>query len=113
MDELTKRSYRLRRIVLEAVYRSSSGHIGGDLSVVDILNVLYNKIMVIMVNGEGNDSVYNYITDLSYINNLVKNWCPFGYIPDFRVNDSSGDVDYTLRDSKGTLYSIERSTIAL
>ena len=45
MDELTKKSYRLRRIVLEAVYRSSSGHIGGDLSVVDILNVLYNKIM--------------------------------------------------------------------
>ena len=45
MDELTKKSYKLRRIVIEAVYRSSSGHIGGDLSVVDILNVLYNKIM--------------------------------------------------------------------
>ena len=45
MDELTKRSYKLRRIVIEAVYRSSSGHIGGDLSVVDILNVLYNKVM--------------------------------------------------------------------
>ena len=45
MDELTKKSYRLRRIVIEAVYRSSAGHIGGDLSVVDILNVLYNKVM--------------------------------------------------------------------
>ena len=45
MDELTKKSYRLRRIVIEAAYRSSSGHIGGDLSVVDILNVLHNKIM--------------------------------------------------------------------
>ena len=45
MDELTKKSYQLRRIVIEAVYRASSGHIGGDLSVVDILNVLYNRVM--------------------------------------------------------------------
>ena len=45
MRGLTEKSKKLRRIVLEAVYRSASGHIGGDLSVVDILNVLYNEVM--------------------------------------------------------------------
>lgn len=45
MDELTKKSYKIRRIVIEAVWRAGAGHIGGDLSVVDILNVLYNKVM--------------------------------------------------------------------
>lgn len=45
MESLTTKSYKLRRIILEAVYRSSAGHIGGDMSVVDILNVLYNGVM--------------------------------------------------------------------
>ena len=45
MNELQKKSFKIRRIVLEAIYRSSAGHVGGDFSVVDILNVLYNKVM--------------------------------------------------------------------
>lgn len=45
MNELRKKSFKIRRIVLEAIYRSSAGHVGGDFSVVDILNVLYNKVM--------------------------------------------------------------------
>lgn len=45
MDNLTKKAYQLRRDVVEAVYRSSAGHIGGDLSVMDILTTLYFKVM--------------------------------------------------------------------
>ena len=45
MDPFTIKSYQLRKIIIEAVYKSSAGHVGGDLSVIDILNVLYNKIM--------------------------------------------------------------------
>ena len=45
MDELTKKAYGLRRDVVEEVYRSAAGHIGGDLSVMDILTVLYFKVM--------------------------------------------------------------------
>lgn len=45
MDELTQRAYRLRRDIIEEVYRSGAGHIGGDLSVIDILAVLYFEIM--------------------------------------------------------------------
>lgn len=45
MDKLTRKSWELRRSIIEEVYRSKTGHIGGDLSVVDILNVLYNEVM--------------------------------------------------------------------
>lgn len=45
MDRLTRKAYELRRDIIEEVYRSKAGHIGGDLSVIDILTVLYFEIM--------------------------------------------------------------------
>lgn len=38
-------SYMLRRDILDMVYRAGTGHIGGDFSVCDILNVLYSQVM--------------------------------------------------------------------
>lgn len=45
MDELTRKSYELRRDIIEEIHRSKAGHVGGDMSVIDILTVLYYKIM--------------------------------------------------------------------
>lgn len=42
---LQQKSYALRLRVLDMVYRAKTGHIGGDFSVCDILNVLYNRVM--------------------------------------------------------------------
>ena len=42
---LQAKSYALRLRVLDMVYRAKTGHIGGDFSVCDILNVLYNRVM--------------------------------------------------------------------
>lgn len=53
MDELTKKAYNLRLDVIETCYRSSAGHIGGDLSVMDILTVLYNSVMNISPENIG------------------------------------------------------------
>ena len=41
MDRLTKISYGLRRDIIEMMHESKAGHVGGDLSVIDILTVLY------------------------------------------------------------------------
>ena len=43
--ELTAKAFALRRDVLEMIYRSKGGHIGGDFSVIDILVTLYNRHM--------------------------------------------------------------------
>ena len=45
MDDLTRKSYELRRDIIEMMHNSRAGHVGGDLSVIDILTVLYFKTM--------------------------------------------------------------------
>ncbi len=45
MDALTRKSYELRRDIIEMVHNSKAGHVGGDLSVIDILTALYFKVM--------------------------------------------------------------------
>jgi len=42
---LAAKSYELRQGILDLVYKAKTGHIGGDFSVCDILNVLYNRHM--------------------------------------------------------------------
>lgn len=44
-QELIEKSYKLRRKIVEVCYRSQAGHVGGSLSAIDILNVLYNHEM--------------------------------------------------------------------
>lgn len=45
MDALTRKAYELRRDIVEEVYRSGAGHVGGDLSVIDLLTTLYFRVM--------------------------------------------------------------------
>lgn len=43
--ELTIQSVLYRKKILQYIYQAKAGHTGGDLSCIDILNVLYNKIL--------------------------------------------------------------------
>jgi transketolase len=43
--ELQLKSVQLRRKTLAAIYEAGAGHTGGSLSCLDILNVLYNRIL--------------------------------------------------------------------
>jgi transketolase len=43
--QLQQKSVHYRRTLLSIIKASGSGHTGGDLSCIDILNVLYNRIM--------------------------------------------------------------------
>lgn len=43
--ELAKKALQLRRDIIEMVWQSKSGHVGGDLSVIDILTTLYYGVM--------------------------------------------------------------------
>jgi len=44
-EQLELKSLRLRRSVLKWIKHAGAGHTGGSLSCIDILNVLYNRIM--------------------------------------------------------------------
>jgi transketolase len=43
--ELKLKSVHLRKLTLEAIYEAGAGHTGGGLSCLDILNVLYNRVL--------------------------------------------------------------------
>jgi len=44
-DDLRRRSLEYRRDTLRAIKAAGAGHTGGSLSAIDILNVLYNRVM--------------------------------------------------------------------
>lgn len=43
--QLKALSFHLRKTALDLVYQAKTGHIGGDFSVCDILNVLYHRVL--------------------------------------------------------------------
>ena len=44
-QELRRKSVAYRKTILKIIHRAKAGHTGGSLSCVDILNVLYNRVM--------------------------------------------------------------------
>jgi len=44
-QELRLKSIQYRRDLLQSIYHAGAGHTGGSLSCVDILNVLYNRVL--------------------------------------------------------------------
>ena len=54
--ELQLKSIDYRKTILEIIYNGGAGHTAGSLSCIDILNVLYNKIL--KINPENFDD-YN------------------------------------------------------
>ena len=43
--EMNLNAARIRRLALDMVYRATSGHLGGSLSIAELLSVLYMKEM--------------------------------------------------------------------
>ena len=50
-EALTLKSWRYRRRILEIIKQAGAGHTGGGLSCIDILNVLYNRILRVSPAG--------------------------------------------------------------
>jgi transketolase len=59
--DLALKSVRLRKQTLEAIYDAGAGHTGGGLSCLDILNVLYNRILNVAPETFGNANRDRYV----------------------------------------------------
>ena len=59
--ELQVKSAQLRRKTLEAIFEAGAGHTGGGLSCLDILNVLYNRILNVSPETFGSPTRDRYI----------------------------------------------------
>ena len=79
---LKANSYRLRQDVLDIIYRAKTGHIGGDFSVTDILNVLYNQVMDITPeNFRRNDRDHFILSKGHAVEALYAVLCQKGFFP--------------------------------
>ena len=90
---LKAKSFALRRVILDMVYSAKTGHIGGDFSVCDILNVLYNRQMnltpenfsskgrdhFILSKGHSVEALYAVLADKGFFpKELLKTYSQFG-----------------------------------
>ena len=94
MDWLTRKANELRRDIIEMVHNSSAGHVGGDLSVIDILTVLYFEVMrvspehvndperdrFLLSKGHCTDALYCVLGERGYFDKqeAIENFCKFG-----------------------------------
>jgi transketolase len=91
--ELAAKSCELRIRILNLVYNGKAGHIGGDFSVCDILNVLYSRIMnvtpenfhekdhdrFILSKGHSVEALYSILCDRGFITEEdLKTYSQFG-----------------------------------
>ncbi len=58
---LALKSIHLRRRTLEAIYNAGAGHTGGGLSCLDILNVLYNRVLDVSPETFGSPARDRYV----------------------------------------------------
>ncbi len=91
---LKKLAYELRLDVLELIRSAKAGHIGGDMSAMEILTVLYNKVMnvspenqndpnrdyFIMSKGHSMEAYYAVLCQKGFmeIDDVVANYSRFG-----------------------------------
>jgi transketolase len=59
--ELQLKATHLRKKTLEAIYEAGAGHTGGGLSCLDILNVLYNRILNVWPENFSNPARDRYV----------------------------------------------------
>lgn len=94
MERLKEKAYELRRDIIEEIYHSKAGHVGGDLSVIDILTVLYYQVMNInpenikdenrdrflLSKGHCVDALYMVLGDKGFFNKqeAIDTFCAFG-----------------------------------
>ncbi len=58
---LQSKSIEYRKTILEIIYKSGAGHTAGSLSCIDILNVLYNKILKVDPSNFNSNDRNHYI----------------------------------------------------
>jgi transketolase len=59
--ELAIKSFRLRKSMLNAIFHAGAGHTGGGLSCLDILNVLYNRVLRVSPETFGDPNRDRYV----------------------------------------------------
>lgn len=93
MDRLKQKAWRLRLDILDIVMAGQCGHIGGDMSVIDLLTVLYDRMRVspetvndpdrdrfVLSKGHCVEALYAVLCDKGFLNleEIKRTYSKFG-----------------------------------
>ena len=86
-NDLRLKSIRLRKRLLEVIYHAGAGHTGGSLSCLDILNVLYHRILRVSPESFGDPTRDRYIQSKGHsVEALYVVLADRGFFPDAELD---------------------------
>jgi transketolase len=85
--QLALKSIRYRRRILEIIHHAGAGHTGGSLSCIDILNVLYNRILHVTPDTVGDPQRDRYIQSKGHsVEALYVVLADLGFFPESQLD---------------------------
>ncbi|MCB0167770.1 MAG: transketolase [Anaerolineae bacterium] len=111
---LQQKSIQYRQTILTMIKRSRTGHTGGSLSCVDILNVLYNQVMNISPENFANPHRDHYIHSKGHsVEALYTVLADRGFFPSERLETFSRYQSHLIGHPTRKVPGIEQNTGAL
>ncbi|MBN1478638.1 transketolase [candidate division KSB1 bacterium] len=114
MNELEQKSANYRRKILKYIKLANAGHTGGDLSCIDIINVLYNRVMNISPYNFDKSDRDRYIQSKGHsVEALYVVLADCGFFPEHDLETMCRYQSHYVGHPTRQVYGIEHNTGAL
>jgi transketolase len=112
--QLALKSFALRRRMLELIHHAGAGHTGGGLSCLDILNVLYNRVLAVSPETAASPARDRYVQSKGHcVEALYAVMADRGYFPDSDLNTVCQYQSYYVGHPTRKIHGMEMNTGAL
>lgn len=112
--DLTLKAFALRRRVLRLICDAGAGHTGGDLSCLDILNVLYHRVLNVSPETAGSPARDRYVQSKGHcVEALYAVLADRGYFPDADLATICHYQSYYVGHPTRKIRGVEMNTGAL
>ncbi|WP_209402754.1 transketolase [Pseudozobellia sp. WGM2] len=112
--ELQLKSVYLRRNILKYIYMAKAGHTGGSLSCIDILNVLYNRVLNIDPDDAKNPNRDRYIQSKGHcVEALFTTLADRGFFPESDLETLCQHESHYIGHPTKKVNGVEQNTGAL
>lgn len=112
--ELRAKSIFLRKNLLKYIYKAKAGHTGGSLSCIDILNVLYNRVLKVDPNDFPNPDRDRYIQSKGHcVEALFVTLADRGFFPESDLETLCAYQSHYIGHPTKKVHGVEQNTGAL
>lgn len=112
--ELKLKSVYLRKNILKYIYKAKAGHTGGSLSCIDILNVLYNRVLNVDPSNFKNQDRDRYIQSKGHcVEALFVTLADRGFFPETDLDNLCKYQSHYIGHPTKKINGVEQNTGAL